>query len=131
MSEHKWNQYRDIYILPFCLQCPPLTFESLRQRRPLLSCLVPAPTPVLGTAPQIGMPSTYDVLGLIIGVISLLTFAKHIKRLVHGVLPPARVKAVENTISEIRTLVDRLESQGNLAEGASQAWTEYRSRLAE
>lgn len=67
------------------------------------------------------MPSTCGILGLVIGTISLLAFAVHAKRLVARRLPPGRVRTLEASVVEMRTLVDRLEGGGRLGVGEATA----------
>lgn len=71
----------------------------------------------------------YDILGLVIGAISLLAFAKHAKRLVARRLPPGRVRTLEASIAEMRTLVDRLEGGSRFGAGGAMDAAAVRGRL--
>lgn len=59
------------------------------------------PSPDPSNTVRVDMPSVYDIIGLILGLISLLAFARHGKRLIASRLPPGRLRAVERTILEI------------------------------
>ncbi len=76
------------------------------------------------------MPSAYDILGIIFGIVSLLVFVKPARRFVDARLPPGRLPGIRNALAETRLLIRQLDC-GGCFRGAADAAGVYMNRVDE
>lgn len=76
------------------------------------------------------MPSTYDILGIIFGIISLLVFVKPATRFIGARLPPGRLRDIRVALADTRVLIGQLDRGGYFRDAVDAAGA-YMNRVDE
>lgn len=97
----------------------PPSHSRRRRRRWLLLWVLPVTLPLQCTVSysRTSMPSAFDILGLVLGIVSISEFLKFAWRLFAARLPSGREHNIQDALEKTRMQLHRLERDGHLDHG--------------